>query len=45
VAPPEASISKLFWATWHRDLGELAMDVLGTEATVADALPQLRSPL
>jgi len=39
VAPPEASISKLFWATWHRDLGELAMDVLGTEATVADALP------
>jgi len=39
VAPPQASISKLFWATWHRDLGELAMDVLGTEATVADALP------
>ena len=33
VAPPEASISKLFWATWHRDLGELAMDVLGSEAT------------
>ena len=26
---PQASISKLFWATWHRDLGELAMDVLG----------------
>src|SRR5579884_2505408 len=21
VAPPEASISKLFWATWHRDMG------------------------
>jgi alkylation response protein AidB-like acyl-CoA dehydrogenase len=39
VAPPEASISKLFWASWHRDLGELAMDVLGTEATVAEALP------
>jgi alkylation response protein AidB-like acyl-CoA dehydrogenase len=39
VAPPEASISKLFWATWHRDLGELAMDVLGTDATVAEALP------
>jgi alkylation response protein AidB-like acyl-CoA dehydrogenase len=39
VAPPQASISKLFWATWHRDHGELAMDVLGTEATVADALP------
>lgn len=26
---PEASISKLAWATWHRDLGELAVDVLG----------------
>jgi alkylation response protein AidB-like acyl-CoA dehydrogenase len=39
VAPPEASISKLFWATWHRDLGELAMDVLGTEATVGEAFP------
>jgi len=39
VAPPEASISKLFWASWHRDLGELAMDVLGTEALVADGLP------
>jgi len=43
VAPPEASITKLFWATWHRDLGELAMDVLGTSATVADALPYLLS--
>jgi alkylation response protein AidB-like acyl-CoA dehydrogenase len=39
VAPPEASISKLFWASWHRDLGELAMDVLGTRATVADGPP------
>ena len=29
VAPPEASIIKLYWATWHRGLGELAMDVLG----------------
>jgi alkylation response protein AidB-like acyl-CoA dehydrogenase len=39
VAPPEASISKLFWATWHRDLGELAMDVLGMHAEIADFLP------
>jgi len=23
------SVSKLLWANWHRDLGELAMDVLG----------------
>ncbi len=29
---PEAMITKLYWATWHRDLGELAMDVLGAEA-------------
>ncbi|MFD7075370.1 acyl-CoA dehydrogenase family protein [Nocardioides sp. NPDC059952] len=26
---PEASVSKLLWARWHRDLGELAMDVVG----------------
>ncbi|MEU6138397.1 acyl-CoA dehydrogenase family protein [Nocardioides sp. NPDC047086] len=26
---PEASVSKLLWARWHRDLGELAMDVIG----------------
>jgi alkylation response protein AidB-like acyl-CoA dehydrogenase len=38
-APPEASISKLFWGSWHRDLGELAMDVLGMDATVAEAWP------
>ncbi|MFE6508995.1 acyl-CoA dehydrogenase family protein [Nocardioides sp. NPDC057767] len=26
---PEASVSKLLWARWHRELGELAMDVVG----------------
>ena len=26
---------KLYWAQWHRDLGELAMDVLGQEGEVA----------
>jgi alkylation response protein AidB-like acyl-CoA dehydrogenase len=36
---PEASINKLYWATWHRALGELAMDVLGPAATVADGGP------
>lgn len=30
----EAMISKLYWATWHRELGNLAVDVLGPEATV-----------
>jgi alkylation response protein AidB-like acyl-CoA dehydrogenase len=33
-APPAAMVTKLFWATLHRDLGELAMDVLGPEATL-----------
>ena len=31
--------NKIFWATWHRNLGELAMDVLGMEAEVADGPP------
>ncbi len=39
VAPPEASIAKLYWGTWHRRLGELAMDVLGPSATVVAADP------
>ncbi|CAA0082492.1 Putative acyl-CoA dehydrogenase FadE17 [Zhongshania aliphaticivorans] len=30
----EALIYKLYWASWHRDLGELAMDVLGAEADI-----------
>ncbi|CAA0097013.1 acyl-CoA dehydrogenase family protein [Zhongshania aliphaticivorans] len=30
----EALIYKLYWATWHRDLGELAMDILGAEADI-----------
>ncbi len=42
VAPPEASIAKLYWGSWHRALGELSLDVLGTAATVLDgeALPE-----
>jgi alkylation response protein AidB-like acyl-CoA dehydrogenase len=39
VAPPEASIAKLYWATWHQGLTELAMDVLGAGATVLDGFP------
>jgi alkylation response protein AidB-like acyl-CoA dehydrogenase len=31
----EAMISKLYWSTWHRALGELAMDVLGADGAVA----------
>jgi len=37
VAPPEASIIKLYWASWHRSLGELAMDVRGPAAMVVEA--------
>jgi alkylation response protein AidB-like acyl-CoA dehydrogenase len=33
--PREALISKIYWATWHRQLGELAMDVLGPDAELA----------
>jgi alkylation response protein AidB-like acyl-CoA dehydrogenase len=36
---PEASISKLQWASWHRELGELAVDVQGMAATVAAGGP------
>ncbi len=36
---PEASISKLVWATWHRGLGELAMQVAGASSLVAAAPP------
>ncbi|MCU1372061.1 MAG: acyl-CoA dehydrogenase [Ilumatobacteraceae bacterium] len=34
--PPAAMITKLYWATWHRDLGELAMDVLGADALLGE---------
>ncbi len=39
--PPVAMITKLYWASWHRSLGELAMDVLGPEALLGepDAAP------
>jgi alkylation response protein AidB-like acyl-CoA dehydrogenase len=34
VAPPEASIAKLYWASWHQRMGELAIDVLGPAGVV-----------
>ena len=42
VAPPEASIAKLYWGSWHRALGELEMDLLGPAATVrnGEELPE-----
>jgi alkylation response protein AidB-like acyl-CoA dehydrogenase len=36
VAPPEASIAKLYWGSWHRRLGELAMNLMGMGSTVLD---------
>ncbi|HET6833862.1 MAG TPA: acyl-CoA dehydrogenase family protein [Acidimicrobiales bacterium] len=33
---PEALIGKLYWATFHRGLGELAMDVLGADGMATD---------
>ncbi len=33
---PEALIGKLYWATFHRGLGELAMDVLGADALATE---------
>jgi len=42
-----AMVHKLYWASWHRNLGNLAMDVLGPEgALISDApyeLTQLQS--
>ncbi|MGH1373665.1 MAG: acyl-CoA dehydrogenase family protein [Cellvibrionaceae bacterium] len=35
----EALIYKLFWATWHRSMGELAMDVMGPESQVLEDGP------
>jgi alkylation response protein AidB-like acyl-CoA dehydrogenase len=35
----EGMITKLYWATWHRELGKLAMDVLGAESEIADGGP------
>ena len=36
---PEAMIGKIYWATWHRSLGKLAMDVLGAESELAAGEP------
>jgi len=39
TAGAEASIAKLFWAQWHRALGELAIDVEGLDGLIAAAAP------
>ena len=39
---PEASISKLYWSEYHRDVTRLAIDVLGPRAMVVDGRPPVR---
>jgi alkylation response protein AidB-like acyl-CoA dehydrogenase len=39
VPGPEASISKLFWGTWHRDLCDLGLDVVGADGMATDGTP------
>ena len=33
----EAMIYKLYWASWHRNLGKLAMDVLGAASEIVES--------
>jgi alkylation response protein AidB-like acyl-CoA dehydrogenase len=35
----DASVVKLIWSRWHRELGELAMEVLGPGSMLADGPP------
>jgi len=35
----EGMITKLYWATWHRNLGKLAMDVLGAQSEITAGPP------
>lgn len=37
--PGLAAINKLCWATWHRNAGELAMEVMGAEAELCAEAP------
>jgi alkylation response protein AidB-like acyl-CoA dehydrogenase len=38
-AATAASVVKLLWSRWHRDLGELAMDILGPASMLAQGQP------
>lgn len=38
-ASAAALTNKIYWATWHRALGELAMEVLGEEGEIAEGFP------
>jgi alkylation response protein AidB-like acyl-CoA dehydrogenase len=36
---PDPSVTKLLWSRWHRQLGELSMEVLGASSMVARGAP------
>ena len=38
--PPAAMVTKLYWASLHRDMGELAMDVAGADAMIRTGPPR-----
>jgi alkylation response protein AidB-like acyl-CoA dehydrogenase len=38
----EALIYKYYWSNWHRELGKLAVDVLGTAGDVVSADPAIQ---
>lgn len=42
---PASAIHKLYWATFHRELGVLSVDVLGADAMIADGDPSEPYPL
>lgn len=41
----EAMITKLFWASLHRDMGEVAMDAMGAEAMIINDSYDAHEPL
>jgi alkylation response protein AidB-like acyl-CoA dehydrogenase len=43
VIGPEASISKLYWSEYNRDVTRLAIDVLGARAMVLEGRPPVRA--
>ena len=46
VPGPEMSIGKLYWANWHRRLGELGLRIRGASGMVGEAAtPPIENPL
>ena len=46
VPGPEMSIGKLYWASWHRRLGEQALNIRGASGMIGmDPTPPLENPL